>query len=243
MADLLVHEEPVDGLLYVEFTLPVEGEEVPGMLYLPAEADEPVPLVLIQHPATSSKDDYFVAEPARMWAAHGWACGGIDAPFHGDRSEYDPMRILGDREAMREAAARFKRELPAVVDALLERYPIDPSRLGYVGYSLGSMLGIPAVAEDGRFRAAAFCLVGEGGLVGPAEGPESVVPKLAKTAVRIVGKLQDELIPREATERLYAALPGEKDIVWLPGGHFEIGPDVIRAAEQWMRRWLDAPAR
>ena len=71
--------------------------------------------------------------------------------------------------------------------------------------------------------------------MGPAEGDDSVVGGLERVAVRIVGKLQDELIPRSATEALYAALPGTKDIVWLPGGHFEIGPDVVKAAGDWLR--------
>jgi predicted esterase len=96
------------------------------------------------------------------------------------------------------------------------------------------MLGLPAVATDGRFKAAAFCLVGEGGLVGPASGEGSFVPGLANVAVRIVAKTDDELIPRERTEALYNALGGEKDIVWRPGGHFEIGPDVIAAASEWL---------
>ncbi|MEX0784621.1 MAG: hypothetical protein WD557_18455, partial [Dehalococcoidia bacterium] len=92
-----------------------------------------------------------------------------------------------------------------------------------------------AVARDGRFRVASFCLVGEGGLVGPATGEQSVVPGLERVAVRIVGKASDELVPRAATEALYAAIPGKKDIVWLPGGHFEIGPDVIKAAVDWVK--------
>ena len=99
---------------------------------------------------------------------------------------------------------------------------------------MGSMLGLPAVARDGRFKAAAFCLVGEGGLVGEAEGPDSDIARLKDVAVRVVGKLQDELIPREKTEALYKALPGTKDIRWLPGGHFEIGPDVVKLAEEWL---------
>jgi predicted esterase len=65
-----------------------------------------------------------------------------------------------------------------------------------------------------------------------------VVPQLAAVAVRIVAKTADELIPRERTEALYDALPGEKDIVWLPGGHFEIGNDVIDAAGSWLAAHL-----
>ena len=81
-------------------------------------------------------------------------------------------------------------------------------------------------------------LVGEGGMVGPATGPESYVPKLANVAIRIVGKRHDELVPRASTDALYDALPGEKEITWLKGGHFEIGPDVVDAAGDWLKAKL-----
>src|SRR5438045_9226730 len=95
---------------------------------------------------------------------------------------------------------------------------------------MGSMLGIPAVARDGRFKAAAFCLVGEGGLVGQVTGPEADVAKLGNVAVRNIGKLQDQLVPRAATEALYAALHAPKEMAWFPGAHLEIGADGVDAA-------------
>ncbi len=236
-AALSTSERAYDGIVEVRFSLEVEGENVPGALFMPEGLDEPSPLVIIQHPATSSKDDYFVRDPAMLWCRRGWICAGIDAPYHGDRDDYDPMSVFqGERRT--EVVEQFGRELTALVDALADRYPVDATRIGYVGYSMGSMLGVPAVANDGRFRAASFCLVGEGGMVGPAEGDESVVPRLEDVAVRIVGKESDELIPRARTEALYEALPGEKDLVWLPGGHYTIGPDVIDAAGAWMAEKL-----
>lgn len=222
----------------VRFSLEVAGERVPGLMFLPPEPEGPLPLVLIQHPATSTKDDYFVEEPAKAWAKRGWACAGLDAPLHGERTVHDPMAIFRDRGRFPDIAAQFAAEVTAAIDTLAEAYPLDLSRLGFVGYSMGSMLGIPAVAADGRFKAAAFCLVGEGGLAGPASGPGSHVGGLAGVAVRILGKTNDELIPRQATESLYEALTGVKDLVWLPGGHFEIGPDVIRAAGDWLKEHL-----
>jgi len=222
----------------VQFSFDLDGECVPGLLYLPNEPQGSLPLVLIQHPGMGSKDDYFVTEPARAWARRGWACAGIDAPLHGDRATHDPMAIFRDRSRYPAVLAQFAAELSATIDHLAADYPIDLSRLGFVGFSLGSMLGVRAVARDGRFKAAAFCLVGEGGLVGQVQGPESAVAGMDGVAVRIVGKRDDELIPRAATDALYDALPGPKDIVWLPGGHFEIGPDVIRAAGDWLRDHL-----
>lgn len=238
LIDMRVREELIGELREVRYSLDVQGETVPGLLVLPSNEEGPLPLVFLQHPATSSKDDYFVRDVALRWAQRGWACTGIDAPLHGERTTYDPMRLFRDRSRYPEVVAQFATELSATIDALAEQFPVDLSRLAYIGYSMGSMLGIPAVARDGRFRAAAFCLVGEGGMVGPSSGADSVLPGLKNVAVRIVGKVSDELIPRDATLALYNALPGKKDIVWLPGGHFEIGPDVISAAEDWIRKNL-----
>lgn len=222
------------NLREVQFWFREGPEHVPGLLYLPAEHAEPMPLVLIQHPGMGSKEDYFVADVAKAWARRGWICAGLDAPLHGERASADPMSLFRNPERYPEIRAQFAAEVRTMLELLPERFPIDTGRVGFVGYSMGSMLGIPAVARSGKFKAAAFCLVGEGGLVGAAEGPDSDIPLLKDVAVRVVGKLQDQLIPRERTEALYNALPGEKDIRWFPGGHFEIGPDVIRAAEEWL---------
>ncbi len=238
MADLHVRENLIDGLREIHFDLTVDGERVPGLLLMSSSEDSRQPLVLIQHPGMSSKDDYFVRDVGIAWAKRGWACAGIDAPLHGERDVHDPMALFRSPERFPAIRAQFAREVSATVDALAEDFPIDPTRLGFVGYSLGSMIGLAAVARDGRFKVAAFGLVGEGGLAGDASGEESDVPRLEAVAVRIIGKAQDQLIPRAATEALYAALPGEKDIVWLPGGHFEIGPDVVKAAEEWIHRHL-----
>lgn len=231
---LQTHDNQMGDLHEVQFWFEVAGETVPGLLYLPNEHAEPMPFVLIQHPGMGSKDDYFVAEVARGWAKRGWICGGLDAPLHGERAAADPMSLFRQPERYPAIRAQFAAEVTMAVDLLAERFPVDMGRLGFVGYSMGSMLGVPAVARDGRFKAAAFCLVGEGGLVGSVDGPDADVPNLGHVAVRVVGKLQDELIPRERTEALYDAIPGTKDIRWLPGGHFEIGPDVIKLAEEWL---------
>jgi predicted esterase len=235
---LQTREQLIEDLREIHFGLDVADDYVPGLLVLPTDPPGPLPLVFLQHPGMGSCEDYFVRDVALDWAKRGWACAGIDAPLHGDRREHDPMRLFREVDRFPEVRAQFARELTATIDAIAANYAIDLHRLGFVGYSLGSMIGLSAVARDGRFKAAVFCLVGEGGLIGKVEGPEADAPKLAGVAVKIVGKLQDELVPRAATEALYNALPGPKEISWLPGGHFEIGPDVVRAAREWLKARL-----
>ena len=230
---LQIHENQMGELREVQFWFHQGAEHVPGLLYLPVSHEEPMPFVLIQHPGMGSKEDYFVADIARAWARRGWVCGGLDAPLHGERASADPMSLFRNPDRYPEIRAQFAAEVSTMLDLLPAKFPIDMARLGFVGYSMGSMLGIPAVARDGRFKAAAFCLVGEGGLAGSASGEDSDIARI-NAAVRVVGKLEDQLIPREKTESLYAALAGEKDLRWCPGTHFEIGPDVIKLAEEWM---------
>ncbi|HNM78303.1 MAG TPA: hypothetical protein PKI89_08065 [Tepidiformaceae bacterium] len=230
---LQIHENQMGELREVQFWFHQGAEHVPGLLYLPVSHEEPMPFVLIQHPGMGSKEDYFVADIARAWARRGWVCGGLDAPLHGERASADPMSLFRNPDRYPEIRAQFAAEVSTMLDLLPAKFPIDMARLGFVGYSMGSMLGIPAVARDGRFKAAAFCLVGEGGLAGSASGEDSDIARI-NAAVRVVGKLEDQLIPREKTESLYAALTGEKDLRWCPGTHFEIGSDVIKLAEEWM---------
>lgn len=237
MSVLAVSEQPMGELRAARFSFEHDGERVPGSLFLPMDWDEPMPLVFIQHPLMSSKDDYFVREPSIMWARRGWVCVGMDAPYHGDREDPDPMLLIRDAGEYEAVVDQFGEELARAIELIAGQYPVDLGRMGYVGYSFGSAIGVPAVARDGRFKAASFCLVGEGG-VGGGGGPGAAAPRLGDTAVRIVGKVEDELIPRSSTEALYAAIPGTKDIVWLPGGHYEIGPDVVQAAGDWLRSRL-----
>ena len=230
MAHLEADERESGGLRDVHLRL----EGAPARLWLPC-GEEARPLVLIQHPGMSGKDDAIVAGPARDWAtAHGWACLALDAPGHGERASADPLAALRDPERAAALADQFAAEARAVVDAVAERYAVDAARLGYYGYSLGAMLGVAVVAGDARYRAAVFAAAGEGPLSGPAAGPGSRLPALASVAVRLIAKEGDELIPRAATDALFAGLPGERDLLTLPGGHFAIGDDVTRAAEEWL---------
>src|SRR5512139_1692463 len=112
---LLRHDVLMGDLREVQFWFSQNEEQVPGLLYLPADQTEPMPLVLIQHPGMGSKEDYFVAEVARSWARRGWICAGLDAPLHGDRASADPMSLFREPARYPEIRAQFAAEVSTML--------------------------------------------------------------------------------------------------------------------------------
>lgn len=114
-------------------------------LLVPPPADAPQPLVLALHGAGGSEnlffDSYGAGEAVRLCAQRGWY---LCAPRAG----------LGVPD------------LPALVDALAQRYPIDRRRVFVVGHSMGAAMAVgAATAHPDRF---AGCAALGGG--GDAEG-------------------------------------------------------------------------
>jgi len=71
-----------DGVLEREFTL----GEVPGILWTPAYASAPAPLILVGHPGGLHKMHPRLAARARHYAAeYGFAAAAIELPGSGDR--------------------------------------------------------------------------------------------------------------------------------------------------------------
>ena len=70
-----------DGLVEREFTL----GEIPGILWTPGSASEPVPLILLGHPGGLHKMYSRLVARARHSAAEGFAAATIELPGSGDR--------------------------------------------------------------------------------------------------------------------------------------------------------------
>src|SRR5256714_3203540 len=70
-----------DGVLEREFTL----DEIPGILWTPASASAPAPLILLGHPGGLHKMYPRLVARARHCAAEGFAAATIELPGSGDR--------------------------------------------------------------------------------------------------------------------------------------------------------------
>ena len=135
------------------------------------------------------------------------------------------------------------------LDYLLSRSDVDPTRVELVGVSFGSFFAAVAAGLDPRVTrlwlihgagqpytlfehslersiphrapravvaAVAYVLA-----AGPRLAPELWVPQVAPRPVIMINALDDERLPREAVEALYASTREPKEQIWLTGQHVQ----------------------
>jgi dienelactone hydrolase len=150
-----------DGVLEREFTL----GEIPGILWTPASASAPAPLILLGHPGGLQKMYPRLAARARHAAAEGYASAAIELPGSGDR----PRSATAE-----EARADLRRALQAgeaVDDEIVERLvlPLVDKAVPEWRTTLDALLALPEI----------------GGPVGHAGGVIAISIRLAVVEPRI----------------------------------------------------------
>ena len=230
----------------------IRGERVPGLLWLPPGAG-PHPVVILQHGAGGAKDEPYIAGPAARWARSGYATAAIDAYNHGERARGDT-----DRTAMwrfpwrrRDHVVQMAVDLMRTVDYLTARPDIDFGRIGYVGFSMGTIMGVPFVGLDPRVTAAVFCIGGalagrmpddadpavreEHRLVSELIDPIHFAPLIAPRPVLMINGLRDEVVPPAAGQRLFDTLGQPKEIIWFDGGHTDLTGTLFRQMWEFLQ--------
>ena len=224
-------------------------DDIPGVLWSPADATGRCPLVLLGHGGGQHKQaPALVARAHRYVTACGFAAAAIDAPAHGDRprTEQDERLVAGIRQRVAagepigphlaryntELSARAIPEWRATLDALQELACIGAGGpVGFWGVSLGSGIGVPLVAAEPRITAAVFGLVGH----------EALAEAAARVTVPVEFLLQwdDELVPREAGLALFDAFAsGEKTLHANPGRHAGVPAFELESSERFFARHL-----
>jgi dienelactone hydrolase len=135
-------------------------------------------------------------------------------------------------------------------DWLARRPDVEPSRIGLVGISLGAVIGSLTAGVDDRFGRSVF-LIGGGDLPSivmngsketavakerlEKEGftvdklramwkdvePITFASRVRPDEILLINAEADEVIPKECTERLAAAM-GSPEIRWFKGGHYAL---------------------
>ena len=213
-----------DGVLEREFTL----GEIPGILWTPASASAPAPLILVGHPGGLDMMYPRLVARARHSAAEGYAAATIELPGSGDRprsaaaeeARADLRRVLEAGEPVddeivdRLVLPLVEKAVPewrATLDALLSLSEIG----GPVGYSGGwTALGIRLAVVEPRIAAAGFFA---GGYVPRAQREEA---RQVTIPLQVLLQWDDEWNDRQMALDLFDAFgTKEKTLHANMGGH------------------------
>ena len=126
-----------DGALEREFSL----DEIPGILWTPASASAPAPLILLGHPGGLRSMHPRLAGRARHAAASGFAAATIELPGGGDRPR------LADAEQARTDLRRALAAGGPVDDDIIERLvlPLVEKAVPEWQTTLDALLALPEI--------------------------------------------------------------------------------------------------
>ncbi|MEP6689843.1 MAG: alpha/beta hydrolase [Gemmatimonadaceae bacterium] len=224
-----------------------DGGRVPAILLLPnrPSASARTPAALLLHGYTSRKEAMADTLGSALLAC-GVASLAIDLPMHGERGA--PIESLSFRnplDLVRQWRAALD-ESRLALRYLAERAEVDAARLGLVGYSLGSFLGVIVAAGEPSVRAVTLAAGGDlpdgssfGALIRAAADPLRAVRKLAGRPLLMVNGKWDRTVTRAQAERLYAAAGEPKEIRWWDSGH-HLTPAAIADGAEWLATTLGA---
>ncbi|MFD8569374.1 alpha/beta hydrolase [Streptomyces sp. NPDC059639] len=150
-----------DGVVERAFAL----GDIPGILWTPAEASAPVPLILLGHPGGLDKMYPRLAARARQSAAQGFAAATIELPGSGDRPR-SPVTEQA-RADLRRALAAGEPVDDDIVDRLV--LPLVETAVPEWRAALDALLSLPGI----------------GGPVGYSGGVISIGTRLAGVEPRI----------------------------------------------------------
>lgn len=231
-----------DGVLEREFTL----GGIPGILWTPATAPSPAPLILMGHPGGLQQMYPRLAGRARQSAANGFASATIELPGAGERprlaeadqARADLRRAMASREPIDEIVDRLvlpvvemsAPEWQSTLDVLLSL----PGIRGPVGYSGGVIaIGIRLALVEPRIVAA--------GLYAGSFAPRSMFDEARRVTIPLHVLLQwdDEGNNRQQSLDLFDAFGSrEKTLQANMGGHTGVPPFAAEDANRFFARHL-----
>lgn len=209
--------ETLDGMDERGFTLTVNGQPVPGVLWTPTggSADR---LVLLGHGGSTHKKVEYIMAIAKQLAERGIASMSIDGPGHGERSSGEMGRDPNAFSRIWEAGGGTEGMLAdwrAALDFIEAEEGARPT--GWWGLSMGTMMGLPVVATDSRIKVALLGLMGGWGPNG--DDLLRLAPEV-KCPVRFLLQWDDEIVPRDAGIKLFGLLGTTKKTLHMnPGAH------------------------
>ncbi len=222
------------------------GAPIPGVLWAPEGATGPLPLVLMGHGGLSHKRaDRMAAIGRRLARRQGFMAASIDQIDHGERggiiegADDTLYRAMWQRPGVVEQSVTEWREVTRTLAALAS---VAESRIGFWGLSMGTMFGMPFVAEESLIRAAVLGLASLTGRSVERSGIrayfEAAAPRITCPVMWVV-QWDDERFDRDGSMALFDLLATpNKRLIAFPGLHAEAPDESTAFTREFLGREL-----
>ena len=219
------------------------GRKRTGALWLPVGTTS-TSLVAFGHGASGNRYQAPIPYLAGKFAKAGHTVVSIDGPVHGLRQVGPGGREAFGEEMRRESMVDdMNSDWRFAIDLAQSESATELNQMAYFGLSMGSIFGIPMLADPSRglpVVAATLGLLGSQGVGNRLS--TRIVEDAAKLTFPILFlmQLEDELFSREGYLELFDALASsDKRIHANPGLHPEVPGEEMRFAFDFMQKHLE----
>ena len=250
----IVQETDQYKMHYVTY-VSINNANVTGLLTVPIMASIPVPVIIFLHGIGDYKDRDYMEQGHQFMVDSSYAVFRIDAANHGDRKvhDYEYDFVDGYRYRTRNMIAQTVFDLRRAVDFLKTRPEIDSGRIGFMGISLGGIIGTVFCGVDERIKVPVIALAGGGlhlafKMQAAAEetqiyfsiiDPINFVEKISPRPLLMLNAANDEVVPPITSKLLYKKAGEPKKIIWYPTRHRKVPQDqVYPEAIRWFKQHL-----
>ncbi|MCA9040242.1 MAG: alpha/beta fold hydrolase [Planctomycetaceae bacterium] len=226
-------------------------------LEMPAKVDKQLPLVLLLHGWSGSKESWWKdggylsgGQVRKGLLEAGYAVFAMDAQAHGDRiavNDYSPVNVYNPTEGeprlnyfeLQEIYVQTVRDYRRALDYLTQREELDAERIGLVGYSMGGTHSFMLTGADQRIKATVCCVVPKSSAYGVTFiAPESFVPALKdRPFLMLMGKT-DPLCPEANAKALMALMTEQHHQMMLFDSGHKLPVDYVPYAVDWIKTHL-----
>ena len=239
------------GQITEEFVVTRDSQRnVTGALWTPKD---PVDGILIAFGHGASGDRYQAPIPymANKLGKLGYTGVALDGPVHGLRQVGPGGRKALGLELERQTVIEdMVADWKVAIDAVERKNTTDTNRFAYFGLSMGSIFGIPLLAELSRNQynvtVAVLGLLGTTGAVAKFADRLTDDANVIDCPLLYLMQLEDELFPRDGYLELFDSLGSpDKRLHANPGLHPEIPEEEINSAIDFLSKHLegDVPRR
>ncbi len=210
----------------------IHDQRVTAIFSLPKKFKGPYPAVLLMHGSGGNKDVDYIMAVGQMLNSQGYATLSIDSQYKGERvrpgktGELEP-----DTYNLRDAWVQTVVDLRRAVDYLQSRPDIDRNKIGYLGVSMGGMLGSVLGGVESRISCF-FLAVPGGGILNAVKHIDRYPLLKEKFAVTITPEVLARVADiAEVIDPIYfvgGILP--RPLVIVVGNHDEIIPAEMSQA-------------